>query len=150
MILRTGLHLVDIADEVVRTIVRYSRPGENDREAGGILIGSYRGVHIQIVECTTPLFRDRRSRMLFDRHDEGHQHTALERWRASGKTLTFVGEWHTHPEAHPLPSSIDRQTWRRIAKKNRAGSTFFLIRGYDSWWAGLGNCNSVVQMTEIH
>jgi integrative and conjugative element protein (TIGR02256 family) len=150
MILRAGLRLVQISDEVVRTIEYYSRAEENDREAGGILIGSYRGAHMQIVECTTPPPRDRRSRVLFDRRDEGHQRMALERWRASSKTLTFVGEWHTHPESHPSPSSIDRQTWRRVAKKNKAGNTFFLIRGYDSWWAGLGNPNHVAQMTELH
>jgi integrative and conjugative element protein (TIGR02256 family) len=103
MILRAGLRLVEVSDEVVRTIDRYSKPGENDREAGGILIGSYRGVHIQIVECTTPLFLDRRSRTLFDRRDDGHQRLALDRWRGSSRTLTFVGEWHTHPETQPLP-----------------------------------------------
>ena len=149
MILRLGLRLVDVSDDVVRTIERYSSPGENDREAGGILIGSYRGAHIQIVECTTPLFRDRRSRALFDRRDEGHQRTALERWRASGRTLTFVGEWHTHPESRPSPSSIDRRTWRRVAKKNKAGNTFFLIKGYDSCWCGLSDRDHVVQMTEL-
>ena len=150
MILRTGLRLVEVSEDVVRTIERYSRPGENDREAGGILIGSYRGAHIQILECTTPLFRDRRSRMLFDRRDEGHQRTALDRWRASEKTVTFVGEWHTHPEPDPSPSPMDRRTWQRVAKKNRAGNTFFLIRGYDSWWAGIGDGNRIVQLTELH
>lgn len=149
MILRVGFRLVDIAEDVIRTIERYSRPGENDREAGGVLIGSYRGVHIQIVECTTPLFRDRRSRFLFDRRDEGHQRTALERWRASGRTLTFVGEWHTHPEIYPSPSSIDWQTWRRVSRKNKAGNTFFLIRGYQGWWAGLGDRDRVVRMSEL-
>lgn len=150
MILRAGLRLVEVSDDVVRTIERYSIVGENDREAGGILIGSYRGTHIKIVECTTPLFRDRRSRMLFDRRDEGHQRVALDRWRSSGRTLTFVGEWHTHPESHPSPSNIDRQTWRRVVRKNKAGNTFFLIRGYDTWWAGLGGREHIVQMTELH
>lgn len=149
MILRAGLRLVEVSEEVVRTIERYSRLGENDREAGGILIGSYRGAHIQIVECTTPLFRDRRSRMHFNRRDKGHQRVALDRWLTSKNTLTFVGEWHTHPESHPSPSSIDRQTWKHVARKNKAGSTFFLIRGYDSWWAGLGDRNHVVQMIEL-
>jgi integrative and conjugative element protein (TIGR02256 family) len=88
--------------------------------------------------------------MLFDRRDEGHQRTALERWHASGKTLTFVGEWHTHSEPHPSPSSLDRRTWRRVAKKNKAGNTFFLIRGYDNWWAGLSDRNYIVQMTDLH
>jgi len=150
MILRTGLRLVEVSEDVVRTIERYSKPGKHNREAGGILIGSYRGAHIQIVECTTPLFRDRRSRVLFDRRDKGHQRTALDRWRASGKTITFVGEWHTHPETDPSPSPMDRRTWRRVARNNRAGNTFFLIRGYDNWWAGLGDGNRVVQMIELH
>lgn len=150
MILRTGLRLVEVSEDVVRTIEHYSRPGENNREAGGILIGSYRGAHIQVVECTTPLFRDRRSRVLFDRRDEGHQRIALDRWRASEKTVTFVGEWHTHPEPDPLPSPMDRRTWRRVARKNRAGNTFFLIRGYDSWWAGIGDGNRIVQLNELH
>ena len=77
MILRTGLRLVQVSNEVVRTIERYSVLGENDREAGGILIGSYLGAHIQIVECTTPLHDDRRSPMAFDRRDRGHQRLAV-------------------------------------------------------------------------
>jgi integrative and conjugative element protein (TIGR02256 family) len=150
MIFWVGYRLVEVSDDVLCTIERYSKHGENDREAGGILIGSYRGAHIQIVECTVPLIRDRRFRMLFDRRDEGHQRVALNRWRASRRTLTFVGEWHTHPESHPLPSSVDRQTWRRIAERNKAGNTFFLIKSYDSWWAGLGDRSGIAQMTELH
>jgi integrative and conjugative element protein (TIGR02256 family) len=149
MILQAGLRLVEVCEMVIETIDRHSSPNANYREAGGILIGSYRGIHLKVTECTIPLAKDRRSVNLFDRRDEGHQRVALKRWRASGRVLTFVGEWHTHPEARPAPSSIDRQTWRRVATGNRAGPSFFLIRGYDGWWAGLGDSTRITEMTEL-
>jgi integrative and conjugative element protein (TIGR02256 family) len=149
MILRAGLRLVEICETVVATIDRHSRPSAQYREAGGILVGSYRGIHLKVTNCTTPLPSDRRSRILFDRLDAGHQHFALERWKASRRVLTFVGEWHTHPEARPTPSSIDRRTWTRVAAGNRAGPTFFLIRGHDGWWAGLSESNRISEMTEV-
>jgi integrative and conjugative element protein (TIGR02256 family) len=149
VILRTDLRLVEIADHVLETIDRYSRPPENASEAGGILLGSYRGAHIQIVACSQPLPRDRRALALFDRRDQGHQHFAMKHWQESGRTRTFVGEWHTHPEGRPSPSFLDRSTWREVARHNIAGSTVFLIKGCDGWWGGLATNNSLVQLTII-
>jgi hypothetical protein len=54
MIFRTGLRLVAVADEVVEKISAFSRRPENSREAGGILVGSYRGPHIQVASCSGP------------------------------------------------------------------------------------------------
>lgn len=149
VILRAGLRLVGIADHVIEAIDHYSRPPENASEAGGILLGSYRGVHIQIVACSQPLPRDRRTFVRFDRRDPGHQHLATRHWRESGRTRTFVGEWHTHPESNPSPSSLDRRTWRKVARQNVAGSTVFLIKGYNDWWAGLATYDSLKQLTII-
>lgn len=149
MILRAGLRLVEICEAVVAVIDRHSQPSARYREAGGILVGSYRGIHLRVTDCTTPLPSDQRSHNHFDRVDKGHQHFALERWKASRRVLTFVGEWHTHPEAHPTPSSIDHRTWTRVAASNRAGPTIFLIGGYDGWWAGLGDAKRISAMTEV-
>ncbi len=33
---------------------------------------------------------------------------------------------------------------------NTAGSSLFLIRGYDSRWAGLGDRDRIVRMVELH
>jgi integrative and conjugative element protein (TIGR02256 family) len=137
MIFRAGLRIVAVADEVVETISAFSRRPENSREAGGILVGSYRGLHIQVTSCSGPMARDRRTATLFDRCDPGHQEFALKNWRDSARTKTFVGEWHTHPEPRPSPSRLDLQTWRHVAGNNTAGNTVFLIKGYDGWWAGL-------------
>jgi integrative and conjugative element protein (TIGR02256 family) len=137
MIFRTGLRLVTVANEVVETISAFSRRPENSREAGGILVGSYRGPHIQIASCSGPMARDRRTATLFDRCDPGHQEYALKNWGDSAQTKTFVGEWHTHSEPRPSPSRLDLQTWRHVAGNNAAGNTVFLIKGYERWWAGL-------------
>ncbi len=62
---------------VVDTIARWVDERHDFLEAGGILIGSYRGPHIEIVDCTTPMLFDRRRRTLFDRRDPGHQLAAM-------------------------------------------------------------------------
>ena len=67
----------------------------------------------------------------------------------SGRILTFVGEWHTHPESFPTPSSIDLNTWRAVTRKNLAGSTVFLIRGYNGWWAGLASGTVLSKLSAI-
>lgn len=149
MILRAGLRLVEIADHIMETIDRYSQPPENTSEAGGILVGSYRGVHIQVVACSRPLAQDKRTFALFDRRDHGHHRLAMKHWRESGRTTTFVGEWHTHPESHPFPSVLDWRMWQKVACRNPAGPTVFLIRGYNGWWAGLATGKSINKLTII-
>ena len=152
MILRAGTRLVTIAPAVTEKINSFSCHPENRMEAGGILIGSYRGPHIEITECSQPFLLDCRLRTLFDRRDPGHHDLAMRRWRESGRVSTFVGEWHTHPESVPTPSSIDINTWREVSRKNTTGSTVFLIRGHTDWWAGLATgkvlCNLAIVSPE--
>ncbi len=118
MILRSGISLVEVAHEVIETTGSFCVPPENSREAGGILLGFYRGPHVQIMHCTTPLPADHRLWNRFERRDPGHQVEATRRWRDSGRTMTYVGEWHTHPEAKPTPSFIDKWNWRKIARRH--------------------------------
>src|ERR1700761_6135687 len=113
MILELGAEgpFVLIPAAVVQAIDAY----KDDRtEAGGILLGSYRGPHIEIVACTEPGAEDRRLPPLFDRRDRCHQQTATRNWTESDGTITFVGEWHTHPQDVPGPSLIDLKTWEEV------------------------------------
>jgi integrative and conjugative element protein (TIGR02256 family) len=149
MIVRAGLRLVVVHEQVMERIDRYLRAPENATEAGGILIGCYRGPHIEITECSEPLRRDRRARLRFDREDPGHQSLANRRWTESGRTHTFVGEWHTHPGFSSAPSAIDLKTWREVTRNNVAGSSVFLIKGSDGWWAGLGARRILTRMSIV-
>jgi integrative and conjugative element protein (TIGR02256 family) len=134
MMLRSGICLVEVADGVIGTITTFTAPTQRTREAGGILLGFYRGPHVQIMHCTSPRAGDRRFWNLFDRSDPGHQSEAIRRWRDSGRTMTYVGEWHTHPEAVPTPSLVDRRTWGRIARRHAVGPLVFVIRGTAGWY----------------
>lgn len=105
----------------------FVQSGATQAEAGGILIGSYRGSHIEVSSCTTPLPKDVRKRTLFDRVDAGHHNAAYEAWEKSGRTETYVGEWHTHPERNPSPSGLDRRTWRKITEKQSDPVVFIIV-----------------------
>ncbi|AGS25656.1 MPN domain-containing protein (plasmid) [Rhizobium etli bv. mimosae str. Mim1] len=133
---------------LVQVMRRFTVGEEGRAEAGGILIGSQRGDHIEISNCTTPLRRDVRKPYLFDRKDRGHQLAAMSAWTRSLGKRTFVGEWHTHPEDDPVPSGIDRATWRDITMKNTAASVF-IIFGRKTLWAGIGQAGSVTAMKVV-
>lgn len=135
-----GLVQIDPAVEAV--IGTYVSDREIALEAGGILIGSYRGPHVVVDACTTPLFGDVRLRNLFDRRDAGHQAAALGAWKRSGGTDTFVGEWHTHPVDHPTPSALDLRTWHDLLRRSSA-TLVFLIAGRRSLWCGIGQGSRV-------
>lgn len=106
-------------------------------EAGGILMGYRRGPHTHVTEATVPTTRDVQRRFGFFRHATHHQRVALRRWKESGETLDYVGEWHTHPEDDPSPSSIDLTHWRDIAQAS-SRPMVFLIVGRSSNWCGVG------------
>lgn len=112
------------------------------------MIGSHRGDHIEISDCTTPLRGDVRKPYLFDRKDRGHQLAAITAWTKSLGKRTFVGEWHTHPEDFPVPSGTDRATWRDITMKNTVASVF-IIFGREALWAGIGQAGSVTAMKVV-
>ncbi len=130
---------VVVPKDVVRTIDTYAG---DKTEAGGILLGRYRKPHVEIVACSEPMASDIRTFAGFDRRDPGHQIQALRYWTESGSTMTFVGEWHTHPEERPSPSSVDLRTWREAQKAAGHLPLIFIIRGYSDWWFGLGRSGS--------
>lgn len=99
-----------IRSQVLSTLNAHAQIG-NLPEAGGILLGSYRGEHLDVVSATTPQVSDLRSRFSFTRNRRGHQKKAKNVWSSSRGTITYIGEWHTHPENSPRPSQTDLVSW---------------------------------------
>jgi integrative and conjugative element protein (TIGR02256 family) len=96
-------------------------------ESGGILIGCYRGPHVEITGYTAPGTKDIRLPYRFIKQDDKHQHHATNAWRISGGTDTYIGEWHTHPRGAPRPSSIDNQTWRELVAASKRMMVFVIV-----------------------
>lgn len=132
-----GNRLVLVKPRVLNTIPSGIDRRDGFRETGGILIGAYRGKHIEIDDCTSSLPMDLRTRTRFHRCDPGHQAAAMAAWVASHGTDTFVGEWHTHPEDFPRYSNIDRETWKALMQRSR-DPIVLAIGGWREVWWGLG------------
>lgn len=101
---------------VVSMIEKASRASSGQLESGGILIGSLRGPHLECTKFTTPGPEDRRSEFSFTRKDPMHQRAAEREWRKSTHSVSFIGEWHTHPSGQPIPSSIDTNSWIKLVR----------------------------------
>lgn len=106
------------------------------REAGGLLFARIAGDVITIEEATGPRPTDRRSRSAYhgDRRAEQEE---IDVRHALG--LHYVGDWHTHPEAKPRPSSADELAMvsRVSASMHQLQSFLFAIVGTDSFPQGL-------------
>ena len=55
-------------------------------------------------------------------------------WAASNGTVTYIGEWHTHPELTPNPSQIDLNSWKNLLPQR---PMVLLIQGYNEIYIGL-------------
>jgi integrative and conjugative element protein (TIGR02256 family) len=114
-------------------------------ESGGILLGLRRGPHLHVVDMTVPQPGDAQHRTAFHRRSEAHQKIALARWSASAARLDYVGEWHTHPEINPTPSSIDRREWRAILASRAAPMVFLILGTQGGAWLGMGSGTQLLQ-----
>jgi integrative and conjugative element protein (TIGR02256 family) len=111
--------LLHFSETTLHTFSNHIQASDSDCEAGGLLLGSVHGTHIVIEQATIPTAWDKRFRYLFERMPFGHEAIALARWTASQGTIRYLGEWHTHPEDHPTPSSLDRSEWNIISSRRR-------------------------------
>ncbi len=118
--------LVYFSARVIEVFERYIQ-GENDAEAGGILLGHVRGIHLEVLEATVPTRKDRRLKYFFERLVEGHKGIAERRWRESNGLVRYLGEWHTHPEDHPTPSGLDISEWQKLASARRDGRSMLAV-----------------------
>lgn len=112
---------------VIEIFDRFRQTNIEHLEAGGLLLGLRRGPHIEILTCTSPMPKDKRTRSSFLRRDPGHFQIAQRDWRKSGGEIGYVGEWHTHPEAQPSPSTIDTREWASILKLEQRQTVFVIV-----------------------
>lgn len=93
-----------LTDEVLAhfRLQRQTRPWH--REAGGQLFARFDADRILLVEATGPRPSDRRCRMSYLPDRVAEQQEIDERFPQG---LHFVGDWHTHPEDRPSPSTVD-------------------------------------------
>jgi integrative and conjugative element protein (TIGR02256 family) len=115
-----------IEPNIIETINAYRQDRQDKLEAGGILLGYIRGYHIHVADLTEPQRGDGRERFRFSRRDPYHQDYAVAMWEKSSGYMTYIGEWHTHPEIYPTSSGLDTHEWLKITR-NEKNPMIFII-----------------------
>ncbi|MBB3196881.1 Mov34/MPN/PAD-1 family protein [Roseateles terrae] len=119
--------LVNFDEKVLNVFRQHIQHLGSDAEAGGLLLGEVRGGHLNLVDATYPTAADLRSRYSFERLPQGHAEVAQKTWSDSRGTVRYLGEWHSHPEDHPIPSGIDRSEWKRLAFERKDKHPFLAV-----------------------
>lgn len=144
-----------ITNQVITEIYNNRQVKQSDYETGGMLIGSIiKGTNAMIIEdVTLPIESDKRSRFNFFRSSK-HNKLLHDKWRSSGFTKMYFGDWHTHPQDIPTPSSQDYSNWRTILIKAKTDATklLFLIAGKMSYciWLGERNSHELIKVFEAN
>jgi integrative and conjugative element protein (TIGR02256 family) len=117
-------------------------------ESGGQMFGKIDGWKIIVSEATGPHRKDVRSRTSFVFDVDSANAEIAERFKNG---LHYLGDWHTHPESSPQPSTQDRQNAGRMFK-NAAGRPFFLmvIAGTGKSYVGLHNAKTFVRLSRLY
>ena len=124
---------VSVDPEVARVWDTHRQSDSEALESFGVLIGTTsvdkRETWIEAV--TTPMRLDVRSRFNFELRDPGHQQVVDEMFERSDESRIYLGTWHTHPEARPKPSNVDRDDWRACHQRNRGKPLAFVLVGIE-------------------
>ncbi len=128
-----------ISEKAIKKMDGYKQINNNIPEGGGLLLGRTDiSGNTYIVDITEPLSKDIRKQYFFKRIDKRH----IELLKiANQRCLYFKGNWHTHSQAYPVPSWLDKKSWKTAMRKSKPGESvyiFFIIVGINRLrvWAG--------------
>jgi integrative and conjugative element protein (TIGR02256 family) len=116
--------IVSISPSVVEHFIEHRQEGKIKTEIGGQLFAKFSKNEVQVLTATGPNNIDRQGWSWF-RPNLRNQNSEIKRLFKNG--LHFVGDWHTHPERAPSPSSWDLESMEDCFKKSRHQLKAFLM-----------------------
>ncbi len=125
---------IEIPNKLLKSMSSYEQ-SSNEDEKGGILLGKYDSANhcYCITEFTLPTKNDESGPLYFVRNKEAAQKVINSRWNESKGIINYLGEWHTHPQVRPVPSTVDLKLIRQIIREQSAvwPEVLMLIIGQD-------------------
>jgi integrative and conjugative element protein (TIGR02256 family) len=106
------------------------------RESGGQLFARLALPDIIVEEATGPRRSDWRTRTTYLPNRRAEQREIAN---SHAQGLHFVGDWHTHPEPIPVPSSQDTESMRDLVSRSKHALNGFVLTivGNEAFPAGL-------------
>ena len=139
--------LLVIMPSSLNRLLTYCQLDSYSTEAAGVLIGERRGLHLVVHQISEPGKGDIRHRYFVDRRGPHHQVVVDKAFASSSGRLQYLGEWHTHPEDTPSPSSIDLGTWQRYLVANEQMA--LVIVGRKGIWAAKKYAETIIPLLEV-
>ncbi|MCG3699375.1 Mov34/MPN/PAD-1 family protein [Aliarcobacter butzleri] len=103
---------IEINESVIKIFNIYKQRKENDVEKGGVLMGKLYPSSNKIVITHALICNNQEStRYELNLNTKCLQEKILKIWEESNGTITYLGDWHTHPEKSPKPSITDYKTF---------------------------------------
>ncbi len=131
---KVGRFSIFISDTVISILSSYKQTGKR-KECGGILLGQVIDNSIFILKCSIPTSFDKSMRFGFERDSKLAQAIVNYEFLNSENKTIYLGEWHTHPESIPSPSSPDKKMLVEQLKKNDTNEpfVFLIIQGIEKF-----------------
>ena len=123
-----------VTDEAYGKLLTFVQIGDAN-ERGGVLLGKvtqdYKTVFV--TDISTPSKADKSGRYYFIRSNRPAQKKINEEWEKSNGEVNYIGEWHTHPVAHLIPSADDKDLLYKNLHINECpfDELFMIIIGID-------------------
>lgn len=110
--LPNNLGLIEFLPETLEHFEKYKQRTCFSKEAGGQLFAFHDGKNtVTIAEVTGPRPRDWRSRFGYIPDIKAEKIEIKEKYKIG---LHFVGDWHTHPQDIPSPSTTDENSMKKL------------------------------------
>jgi len=129
-----------ITDNVLDILDRFRQTG-NKPEFGGLVFARLDELpNIILEKISTPHVKDRCERFFFCSYKKAQKKLIQKRFK---QNLHFIGEWHSHPQTCPTPSSLDLQTMKNSFLFSEHQLNYFLMliigTANNSLWISLHN-----------
>jgi integrative and conjugative element protein (TIGR02256 family) len=139
---------IKINNDVLKTMnICREKSIDTQKEYCGVLLGReiLNSSDIIIDKITQPSKNDVQRKFYFFRDSKYHQKIIANEWEKSDGTCNYLGEWHTHLEDIPVPSTIDLKEWKKALKRFKFDGEvlFFIIIGKKKIKIWEGNKNDL-------
>lgn len=115
--------------EEILTYVHSSSEKWLPKETGGILMGYIVGNEFVVTDIIGPGPKAVHRDFSFEPDQNFHKSEIAKIYNLSNRTITYIGDWHTHPNSKPYLSDQDKKAIKNIAafKKARLPTPLMLI-----------------------
>ncbi|MEZ0129613.1 Mov34/MPN/PAD-1 family protein [Flavobacterium sp. LBUM151] len=137
---------VKISRDVLGNLKKFIQDDLQKPESGGVLIGFYiEDDTYSITDISFPSSYDKSSRYNFTRSIKNAQNVLNDFFKESNGKKIYLGEWHTHPEDFPTPSSLDEKSILQQMRGNILNSQiiFMIIIGRKGIYISSVNKNGI-------